>query len=104
MKKRLRKKLRLGEFVELGFEVSFRLPWADGDQALDAFWDEFVEHIESRRLYCAGACGKAWDVVIYRGHRRPATELDRVDIHQWLGARHARDIRVGPLFDTWRAA
>lgn len=105
MKKRLRKKLRLAEFVELGFETTFRLPWGEDDSRLETFWDEFIRRIEARRLYCAGACGQRWDVVIYRGNRRAATDEDRTDLAQWLEAHGAvSDIHIGPLFDTWRAA
>jgi uncharacterized protein YggL (DUF469 family) len=105
MRKRLRRKLRLAEFVELGFEATFRLPWVEDDSRLETFWDEFIRHIEARGLYCAGACGQRWNVVIYRGSSRAATEEDRTDITEWLETHgDVSDIHVGPLFDTWRAA
>jgi uncharacterized protein YggL (DUF469 family) len=46
MKKRLRKKLRLGEFREFGFSVQFQTPslrtWDDEAP----FWDRLIEEIE----------------------------------------------------------
>lgn len=105
MKRRLRKKLRLGEFVEFGFEVTFELPWSDDDPKVATFWDQFIGYIETCGLYCAGACGRQWDVVVYRGNKRAATEDNRVDIEQWLGAHsEVSNLRIGPLFDIWRPA
>jgi uncharacterized protein YggL (DUF469 family) len=55
MKKRIRKKHHLGEFQELGFEISFDLGVSD-DQAEeeDAFF-QFLEHaIEANGLYFGG--------------------------------------------------
>lgn len=106
MRKRLRKKLRLGEFRECGFEVSFRL--ADGlpDSHLDRFWDSFIgDAIEAHGLMCGGGCGRVWDVFVTRPGRRSATEDDRRDITAWL-QRHPDVIeaRIGPLIDAWRSA
>ena len=40
MRRRVRKKLRLGEFREFGFELAFALPTASSEARLDAFaWD-----------------------------------------------------------------
>lgn len=105
MKRRLRKKFRLGEFLELGFEVAFQLDSSDGDPRLNTFWDEFIGYVEARGLYCAGASGRDWDVVVYRGNRRAASEEDRADVAQWLSAcSDVGNIRIGRLFDLWRAA
>lgn len=56
MKKRLRKKLRLAEFSELGFAVSFQLTLGltaqEGDRLLDAF---IREAIEANGLLCGEA-------------------------------------------------
>ena len=105
MKRRIRKKLRLREFAELGFEVRFRLPWSADDQRLDEFWDEFVGYLEAHGLFCAGASGSAWDVVVYRGPRAAASDHDRIDVSGWLLARaEVAELCVGPLIDVWRAA
>ncbi|WP_176013240.1 50S ribosome-binding protein YggL [Victivallis sp. Marseille-Q1083] len=56
MKKRLRKKLRVGEFKELCFEFSGKLTEMD-DAASDAFIDKFVELVEHCQLCCHGVFG-----------------------------------------------
>lgn len=106
MKKRLRKKLHLGEFQELGFQVRFRLPddWHEAD--LERFLDAFImDAIEREGLVCGGGCGRVWDIVVSRPHRGSATETDRASVHQWL-VRHqtASDITIGPLVDMWHGA
>lgn len=105
MRKRLRKKLRLGEFQELGFEVQFRLPddWTEAE--LDRFWEFFIAvAIEREGLICGGGCGRTWDITVMRAHRRSATEADRSKLSQWLTEHPGvYDARVGPLIDMWHA-
>lgn len=106
MKKRLRKKLRRGEFQELGFEVQFRLPdnWIEAD--LTRFWESFItEAIEREGLMCGGASGLAWNITVTRARRGSATQADRAKLSQWLTERPAvSDLIVGPLVDVWHAA
>lgn len=106
MKKRLRKKLRLGEFRQFGFEVSFRLPENLGDDGVDAFWDTFIrEAIEVPGLMCGGGCGREWDIFVCRPDRKSATEEDRRVTASWLeGHVHVSDIHIGPLVDAWHPA
>jgi uncharacterized protein YggL (DUF469 family) len=67
--------------------------------------DEFIGYIEARGLYCDGASGREWDLIVYRGNRCAATEKDRADATRWLRAQtHVTAIRVGSLFGLWRAA
>ncbi|MBI2219379.1 MAG: YggL family protein [Candidatus Rokubacteria bacterium] len=106
MKKRFRKKLRLGEFREFGFEVSFRLSEALDESGLEHFWDSFItEAIEAQGLMCSGTCGRAWDVFVSRPARAPTTDADRVAVGRWL-QRHldVSGLRVGPLVDAWHSA
>jgi uncharacterized protein YggL (DUF469 family) len=106
MKKRLRKKMRLAEFREFGFEVSFQLP-DDLDQAdLYRFFDSFItEAIEGRGLMCGGGCGQVWDVFVTRHGRGSANEEDRHGVAAWLQQYpHVTDVQVGPLTDAWHSA
>jgi hypothetical protein len=105
MRKRLRKKLRLGEFREFGFEVRFRLP-ADLDQAGQfAFFDSFIqEAIEGNGLVCGGRCGDAWDVFVTLGRRGTATEEHRTKVRCWLQEHsEVSGPVVGPLVDAWHS-
>lgn len=105
MRKRLRKKLRIGEFKELGFEVRFRVDEALSDFELDPFWDAFIgQAIELRGLMCGGRCGREWDVFVARPNRQSASEDDWRGIEHWLRAnKHVLDIQIGPLIDAWHS-
>lgn len=85
---RLNKKLYVGEFAVLGFEVSFK--FADLDETtFDTFFSELVEFVESRNLLMGGA-GGAQSFVIYissYGRYVSATEDDRSAFDQWLAKR-----------------
>jgi uncharacterized protein YggL (DUF469 family) len=95
VKKRLRKKRHLGEFIELGFEISFRLAEGLLEARIDRFYDDFLEAVKARGLMCGGGCGRTWQVFIARTRRQSATEEDRQAIREWL-TRHpqVRDVAV----------
>ena len=104
MRKRLRKKLRLGEFQELGFEIRFVLRDEVFAQAHDQFLDEFIEDaIEANTLLVGGCGGNPADgFVVAMGNRESATIEQREAVLAWLSA----DDRViesdaGPLVDAW---
>ena len=106
MRKRLRKKRRLGEFRQFGFELSFALAPTATSADIDQFWDRFVlGFIEARGLVCGGACGRGWSVFVTPEGRRSATEHDRAAARNWLAEQpDVRDVSVGPLFDAWHSA
>jgi uncharacterized protein YggL (DUF469 family) len=105
MKKRLRKKLRVGEFQERGFDLSFQLSDQVLGGELDTFWDAFIATVEERGLMCGGACGRHWDVFVARPRRGSVTEDDRQALVGWLNAHPGvGDIRFGPLVDAWHSA
>lgn len=103
-KRRLRKKLHLGDFQELGFSVEVRLmPSAvpTFDQALDA-WIDFVES----RTWAFGGGGsmdsrKFWGFVTRFGSGT-LTEEDRRAAKTWLNETSwTEGGEVGPLQDAW---
>lgn len=106
MKKRLRKKLRLGEFREFGFEVQFRLPADLAEDAMWAFSDAFLQQaIEGNSLMCGGSCGRNWDVFVTRAGRGSASEQQRAAVSAWLQQHPlVSEIRVGPPIDAWHSA
>lgn len=105
MRRRLRKKLRLGEFREFGFELAFTLPSdLSDDQVLD-FGDELFAEVESRNLMVGGASGHRWDVFVTRSRRGSATTEDREALRAWLeGQSLVSEVKVGELIDAWHAA
>jgi len=100
--RRLRKKLRVGEFQEFGFEVSFKLRDGLGENPLDAFWDEFIlEAIEGNGL----AFGGSTNGFVCAAGRGSAHESHRESVRSWLAARpEVESVSTGPLIDAWHMA
>jgi hypothetical protein len=104
VKKRLRKKLHVGEFQELGFEVRFQVADSLSHDAFDAMVDAFISQaIEAPGLLCGGG-GKnpEFSVFVTRRGRGSVTEEHRHAIERWLAARpEVNAVRIGPLVDAW---
>lgn len=100
---RLNKKLYVGQYAVLGFEVSFKFSEID-EQTFDTFFTDIVEFVESRDLIMGGA-GGAQRFVIYvssYGRYTSATEEDRRAFEQWLAARaFIIDSKVDALSDAY---
>lgn len=97
--RRLRKKLRIGEFQELGFEVSFALRPDLSEADSIRFWDGFIaEAIEAHGL----AFGGGTEGFITAWGRGSATDIHRELVRAWLTSRsEVSSVRVGPLIDAW---
>jgi hypothetical protein len=99
---RLRKKLRIGEFQELGFtwEASFKLPLSP-DQA-EALVDALiVEAIEPGDLAFGGWANGGVVTPLRRGS---VSESQRLAVLSWLRARkEIADVRASALFDVWHS-
>jgi uncharacterized protein YggL (DUF469 family) len=98
--RRLRKKLHVGEFKELGFEFEVVLkdtvPPGEEEALADLFLAEIVE---PRHLafggWITGGFISCWG-------RGSVTEEDREAIRSWLLARaEIGEARVSPLVDAW---
>ncbi|RLD61709.1 MAG: hypothetical protein DRJ05_02015 [Bacteroidetes bacterium] len=104
MKKRIRKKLHLGEFQEFGFEISFNLIPNLSDKQLDAFFDEFImDAVEKNSLFFGGGGNKQeWEGFLALNRRGSATEGHRANISKWLASNpKVVDFEVGKLIDAW---
>lgn len=99
MRKRLRKKKRLGEFQELGFEVRTTLRPGLSETEIDAFLDRVIAFVESRGLGYGGGDTSAF--VSYLG-RGSVTEQDREAFSAFLAGDAAVErYELGPLCDAW---
>lgn len=104
MNKRLRKKKRVGEFKELGFELAADLrPGIAGDES-EALLDRLIDVVEARRLGFGGGAGRddKLEGFVTRMGRGSATEDDRAALAAFLAGddavvRH----EVGALRDAW---
>jgi uncharacterized protein len=97
--RRLRKKLRVAEFQELGFGVSFRLRDGLSEKELVRFWDAFIlDAIERNDL----AFGGGTDGFVCAWSRGSASDLHRELVRIWLTTRsEVVSAQVGPLVDAW---
>jgi uncharacterized protein YggL (DUF469 family) len=104
MKKRLRKKLHLGEYQEFGFEVSCSFVSDLSDEQFDNFIDTFIqEAIESNRLSFGGGGDKQeWKGFVTLDRRGSATEKHKTGVSKWLESNpEVIDFKVGGLIDSW---
>nr|MBF0685862.1 YggL family protein [Pseudomonas sp.] len=98
--RRLRKKLCVDEFQELGFEIN--LTYREGIEAseVDAFLDAFLDDaMEANGLGYIG--GEDYGFVCL-GRRGSVTEEQRNQVEAWLkGRSELSDFTVSPLMDVW---
>ena len=101
--RRLRKKLRIGEFKELGFAIAVDLKPSITRDMEDSFVCAFLSEIVDPRSFAFG--GWISDGFITRLGRGSVTEADRAMILSWLVAQpEIEAARVGPLVDSWKLA
>ncbi len=100
--RRQRKKLRIGEFQEFGFEVSATCPPAWTDAQRDAAVDGLIAAVEARGLcYGGGDSASGLDGYIARMGPGSASDADRTAIEQRMQALGFTDVIVAPLSDAW---
>jgi uncharacterized protein YggL (DUF469 family) len=98
--RRLRKKLCVGEFQELGFELNLSFKEDLNDKAIDAFLDAFLtDAMDSNGLDYVG--GDDYGLVCL-AKRGSVTEEQRATVESWLKARsELTNVEVSPLMDAW---
>ena len=102
MRKRLRKKLRRGEFRLWCFEINFRFAETISDAERDACVDRFIEWIEARQLQFGGGGIRDWAGIVEPSNRGQLTSSDRLATLDWLQAqREVAHAEAGELRDAW---
>lgn len=101
---RLRKKLRVGEYQELGFAISFSLPQSINPKAEDTFFDRFLaEAIEANGLIYGGGIGKTTSGFVTLNKRGSTSEAHWQQVKSWLSAQiEVSNIKVGELENAWQ--
>lgn len=98
--RRLRKKLYVGEFKEMGFEIKTHFKVAPTKETHWKILDRFLsEAVESRTLIFGGGIDNGF--ISYSG-RGSASQEDREAIRVWLtNCPELEDVQIGELIDAW---
>jgi len=98
--RRLRKKLCVDEFQELGFELNLDFKENLDDQAIDAFLDAFLEEaMDANGLDYVGTDDVGLVCTMERGS---VNEEQRAAVEAWLKGRdELTKLEVSPLLDAW---
>lgn len=101
--RRLRKKLRVAEFQELGFAIDFRFD--SQHYTLDQALDHWIEFVESQGWGFGGGGGEGSDALsgyLVSFKRGTLGEADRERASQWLDSQPGfACIRCAELSDAW---
>ncbi|WP_075183148.1 YggL family protein [Pantoea sp. 1.19] len=100
--RRLRKKLHVGEFQELGFSIAWTFPEGTSETHIDSTLDALIEEvIEPNGLAFDGSGYLSWEGLICLQQTGKCTEAQREQVRSWLKARQLQDVQVSELFDVW---
>lgn len=100
--RRLRKKLHIGEFQEMGFQFQAELKIPLTPEAEESLVDRFLsEIVEPRSLALGGWVTGGFLAYCGRGS---ATEADREKIRAWLTRQpEIAAVSIGDLIDAWHS-
>lgn len=99
---RLRKKLRVDEYQELGFDVSWVFDASVSEQDIDSVVDEFInEVIEKRNLGFHGGGHKDWQGIVATQQLGKCTEDDRDAVKEFWRNQKVSQIEISELYDIW---
>ncbi|MFC3394566.1 YggL family protein [Brenneria rubrifaciens] len=100
--RRLRKKLHIDEFQELGFSVSWRFPEGTSVEEIDRTVDKFVDDvIEPNGLAFEGSGYLQWEGLICLQKIGHCTDEHRQLVNRWLEEQKLTDVKVSDVFDIW---
>lgn len=100
--RRLRKKLHIDEFQELGFSVSWRFPEGTSVETIDATLDKFVDDvIEPNGLAFEGSGYLQWEGLVCLQKTGHCTDSHRELVGKWLEEHKLQEVKVSDLFDIW---
>ncbi|MFG1173436.1 YggL family protein [Erwiniaceae bacterium CAU 1747] len=100
--RRLRKKMHIDEFQELGFSVGFTFAEGTSEESIDSTVDALIEEvIEPNGLAFDGSGYLQWEGLICLQKIGKCTDEHRELVRSWLEARKLNDVKVTELFDVW---
>lgn len=100
-KRRIQKKLFLGEFAMLGFELSCETNIDDFDR-YDAFVDDFIDYIDTLGLCFGGGGLELFEGFLCATERYvDVTEEQKAQVTAWLEARdEVKSVQTSDLVDA----
>ncbi|GAA5130062.1 50S ribosome-binding protein YggL [Thalassotalea piscium] len=102
--RRLRKKLRVDEFKELGFDVAWKFADDIDGEGIDTFMNKFFDEvIEPNGLGFGGEGDKIWHGLVCTQSLGQCTEEHRSAVEKWLKANGVTAVSVSELYDVWWA-
>lgn len=100
--RRLRKKLRVDEFQELGFDVNWTFADSVTEEQIDQLVDKFIDEvIEVRKLGFHGGGHKSWEGIVATQKLGKCTEEDRSAVQAFWQAQNVAQVEVSELYDLW---
>ncbi|BET96073.1 YggL family protein [Xenorhabdus taiwanensis] len=100
--RRLRKKLRIDEFQELGFSVKWNFPADTSVEVVDSTVDALIEElIEPNGLALDASGYLQWEGIVCLQKIGKCTEEHRQLVENWLKDRDMEDVITSELFDVW---
>lgn len=98
--RRLRKKLCVDEFQELGFELSFQYREGVDETAIAAFMKRFATDAVEPNDMVYGGCDEYGFICL--AHRGSVSEQQRALVDAWLKQQsELAGFTAGPLMDAW---
>jgi uncharacterized protein YggL (DUF469 family) len=99
--KRLRKKLRVGEFKEFVFWISFVLHENLTQETLNSFTDQFLDAMKDRGLRFSGGIAGNVDGFVRLDKRGSVTEEHKVLVENWLTVNPlVANLQIGEFIDA----
>lgn len=100
--RRLRKKLRVDEYQELGFDIAWKFSDGTSNEEIDAVIDRFfIESIEANGLGYAGEGDLLWHGLICTQKLGKCTDEHRQSVKAWLKSNGVEIVSVSELYDFW---
>ncbi|XNM62942.1 50S ribosome-binding protein YggL [Escherichia coli] len=100
--RRLRKKMHIDEFQEIGFSVAWRFPEGTSEEQIDQLSISLSMKSSSRTSWRLTAVGHlAWEGLICTQEIGKCTEEHQAQVRKWLEDRKFEEVRTSELFDVW---
>ncbi|AWH89331.1 YggL family protein [Limnobaculum parvum] len=98
--RRLRKKMRIDEFQEIGFLINWAFPEGTAIEKIDATIDNFINEVfEAHDLSFEGGGYLKWDGLVCQQKIGKCTEEHRGIVTNWLEDKGMLDVKASELMD-----